>query len=171
MMILHRVNLLRPLRRGFTLIEAALVTSIISFGVVAMLTLLATGTAANNDGAELTTGMNLAKNIHEMCLGLAVADPQTPTTWGLESGETLGTFDDLDDLAGRSFSPPIDARQKPLSDYTGWQQMITVRSVDPNLLTSLVPNGSSPATRVTVTIRRNGRTVCTSRWLMFDAMP
>ena len=48
-------------RKGFTLIEAALVTTIISFGVLAMLQLLAVGTVSNSDGAEMSTAINLAK--------------------------------------------------------------------------------------------------------------
>src|SRR5262249_31563332 len=81
--------------RGFTVIEGALVTSIISFGVVAMLQLLAAGTVSNGEGAEMTTAINLARNIREMMLGLSVADPQTPTHWGVEAGETLATYDDV----------------------------------------------------------------------------
>ena len=80
----------RPTRRGrsgFTLIEAALVTTIISFGVLAMLQLLAVGTVSNNDGAEMSTAINLAKSVREMMVGMSIADPVTPTHWGAEAGE------------------------------------------------------------------------------------
>jgi prepilin-type N-terminal cleavage/methylation domain-containing protein len=158
-------------RRGFTLIEASLVTAIIGIGVVAMLQLLAAGTMTNSEGTELTTGLNLAKNIRELSLGLRFADSDNPTHWGNESGETLSSYDDIDDLTGKSYSPPIDARRQALSDYTNWQQSITVQSVDPDLLTSNAPNGSTPAARVTVTIEHNGQYVCDLSWLAFDTSP
>ncbi len=143
-------------------------TVVVGFGVVGMLQLLAAGTAANSDGAELSTGLHLARNIRELSLGLAFYDPQTPTNWGAEAGESLATYDDIDDLDGRVFSPPIDARRQTLSNYAGWQQSVVVRSVDPDLLTSAVPNGTTPANRVTVTVRRNGQFVCDLSWVVLE---
>jgi len=68
-------------RTGFTLVEAAMVTVIIGVGVMAMLTLLAAGTAANEDATQLTEAINLANNIHEITMGMPYYDPQTPTVW------------------------------------------------------------------------------------------
>src|SRR5258706_9513897 len=97
----------RPIRRGFTLIEAAVTTVIIGVGCVAMLELLGSGTLANNDGAELTTAMNLAGNIRECMTGVAYTDPTSPTHWGTEAGETsVALYNDLDDFDGKQFSPP-----------------------------------------------------------------
>jgi hypothetical protein len=157
--------------RGFTLIEAALTTAIISFGVMGMLQLLATGTVSNANGTDMTMGLNLARNIRELMVGLPNADPTTPTHWGAETGETLATYDDLDDFNDKSFSPPIDARRQSLANYSGWTQSVRVQNVDNNLLTSVVPNGSSPALRVTVTITHNGKYVCDLSWVQFDALP
>ena len=155
-------------RRGFTLIEAALVLAIISFGVLAMLQLLAAGTVSNTQGAEVTTAMNLAKNVREMCIGMSCTDPTTPTTWGADAGETLATYDDLNDLAGRSFSPPIDARRTVLGDLDNWVQTITVENVDEDRLTTVVPNGSSPAYRLTCVVSHSGREVYRMSWVAFD---
>src|SRR3954462_2106994 len=57
-------------RRGFTLIEAAIVTAIVGFGIVGVLQLMTAGTMANIDSADLTTAMGLASNIHERALGV-----------------------------------------------------------------------------------------------------
>lgn len=158
-------------RRGFTLIEASLATTIIGIGVLAMLQLLAAGTMANSEGTELTTGMNLAKNIRELSLGLAYTDPTQPLHWGPETGEILASYDDINDLAGQSFSPPIDARRQVLSDYANWQQTVTVQSVNPDRLTTpVIPNSPDvPATRVTVTVTHNNHFVCDLSWYTFDA--
>ena len=158
-------------RSGFTLIEAALVTTIISFGVLAMLQLLAVGTVSNNDGAQMSTAINLAKGIREMMVGMSIADPATPTHWGSEAGENLATYNDIDDFDGKTFSPPIDARRTSIAALNDWSQSIRVQTVDPNLLTSTVPNGTTAAVRVTVTVSHNGKQITTYSWVAFDAVP
>lgn len=161
-------GIIRP-RTGFTLIEAALVTSIVGIGVLAMLQLLAAGTTSNSAGAEMTTALNLAKGIREMSLGLAFADETTPTNWGTDGGEnSVADIDDIDDLDGKVFNPPIDAMKITLGDYANWEQRIVVQSVDPDRITVAVPNGTSPASRITVTINRNGTKVCDISWTTFD---
>ena len=168
----YRTNLIaqRP-RRAFTLIESALVTVIVGLGVVAMLELLANGTRANADSTELTTAVHLARNVRELTLGLAFYDPADPTHWGAESGETLTTYDDVDDLDGKAFTPPIDARRQLLTAYAGWQQTVTVESADVNRLTLSVPKGSQPVNRVTVVISHHNRAVYRTSWLAVDAIP
>src|SRR5258706_13456292 len=111
-------------RGGFTLIEAAVVTTIISFGVLAMLQLLAVGTVSNNDGAEMSTAINLAKSVREMMVGMSIADPVTPTHWGAEAGENLATYNDIDDFDGKTYSPPIDARRTSIAALSDWSQTI-----------------------------------------------
>jgi hypothetical protein len=158
-------------RSGFTLIEAALVTTIISFGVLAMLQLLAVGTVSNNDGAEMSTAINLAKSVRELMIGMPIADPTTPTHWGAETGENLVGYDDIDDFDGKTYSPPIDARRTSIIALNDWSQTITVKTVDPNLLTSTVPNGTTAAVRVTVNVSHNGKQVTSYSWVAFDAVP
>jgi type II secretory pathway pseudopilin PulG len=166
-------------RRGFTLIEAALATIIIGVGVVSMLQLLAAGTVANGEGTETTTAMNLAKNIREMATGLQFGDPSlahkwdpnNPPAFGMESGETLANCDDLDDLNGQVFCPPIDARRTSLNAtlYGAWEQRVSVCSVDPDHLTNdKVGNGRTPAIRATVSVYHHDRYVCSLSWLAFD---
>ncbi len=164
---------LRTIRRrsGFTLIEAALVTTIISFGVLAMLQLLAVGTVSNNDGAQMSTAINLAKSVREMMIGMSIADPVTPTHWGSEAGENLATYNDIDDFDGKTYSPPIDARRISIAALPDWSQTIKVQTVDPNLLTSTVPNGTTASVRVTVTVSHNGKQVTSYSWVAFDAAP
>ena len=161
----------RTRRSGFTLIEAALVTTIISFGVLAMLQLLAVGTVSNNDGAQMSTAINLAKGIREMMVGMSIADPATPTHWGSEAGENLATYNDIDDFDGKTYSPPIDARRTSIAALNDWSQSIRVQTVDPNLLTSTVPNGTTAAVRVTVDVTHNAKKVTSYSWVAFDAVP
>jgi len=165
-------NARRPRRKGFTLIEAAMTTVIIGVGCVAMLRLLGAGTLANNDGAELTTGMNLAGNIRELLMGVHYSDPTSPSHWGAESGETSATtYNDLDDFDGKSFSPPIDARRQSLgSNYSSWTQSVKIETIKPDSLSTTISHLNltpdlRPTCRCTVTVTHNGKTVYTQNWI------
>lgn len=134
-------------RRGFTLIESAIVTVIIGVGAVSLLELLAAGTTSNMNGAEVTTGVNLAKQIRELTL--------------------QSTFDDTITLDGEAFDPPFDAGNNPINQLAGWKQSIKVQPVNPDKLTQTLASTEPEAVRVTVTITRNGRQVCDLSWNRF----
>ena len=165
----------RRRRGGFTLIESAIVMAIVGLGCVGMLQLLAAGTMANGDATEMTTALMLANNIREATQtssNFSFTSPSNPTHWGREDGETTtnpAAWDDLDDFDGATFNPPIDARRQSLATYTTWTQSVTVESVDPNRIWSVMSHGSlspdqRPLSRVTVTVSHNGRPVATVRW-------
>jgi prepilin-type N-terminal cleavage/methylation domain-containing protein len=134
-------------RRGFTLIESAIVTVIIGVGAVAMLELLASGTASNMSGTEVTTGISLAKQVRELTL--------------------QSTFDDTVTLDGESYDPPFDAGNNPITKLAGWKQTIKVQPVSPDKLTQDLASTEPDAVRVTVVITRNGRHVCAMSWHRF----
>lgn len=125
--------------------------TIVGVGVVAALQLVATGTAANVDGAAGTTGVNLARNVREMTLGLSFAQTRA--------------------LNGGTFNPPIDSRGITLSDFPEWTQAVTVRSVSPDRLTLNTIDASPTAVRVTVSVSRNGQHVTDLSWYRFRPGP
>lgn len=154
--------------------ETGLATIIVGLSVMGVMELLAKGTVSNYDGAEQTTAINLAKNIREMSLTLSFTDLNTPNTWGLDAGKsasTPSTIIDINDLDGLSSSPPLDSRKVPIAGWTDWQQSIVVHTVDPNRLTLDVPNGTTPANRITVTISHHGKALYTMTWYAFDGTP
>jgi prepilin-type N-terminal cleavage/methylation domain-containing protein len=169
MMRLFSNNLTRSSRRGFTLMETSLATIIIGIGVTAIVQLLAKGTISNMNGADLTTAVNLANNIHELTYGLTMVDPNNPTNWGAETGETLATYSHLDCFNDKTFSPPIDTRRQALSSYTNWSQSISVQKVDINRVATTVPsNTSTPSARVIVSVSHLGQVVYSETWLVTD---
>jgi type II secretory pathway pseudopilin PulG len=154
--------------RGFTLIEAAIVTVIIGVGVVGMLELLAAGTQSNSDGTELTTAINLANNIREMSLGLAYYDPQSdpastdPTkkpVWNSREA-SVDLYDNIMDLDGptdtwnlqnpalganydppsgyQKFKPPLNVGRKPIPEYANWEQWVKVETVSENNVSQIL---------------------------------
>src|SRR3954453_21798086 len=145
----------RRRRRGFTLMEPARGAVAIGVGVVALLQLLAAGTMSNSYAAEQTTAVQLANNVHEIALGLPFYDPdtltgQTPAWSTPETGNT--GFDDLLDLNGKTFNPPIDVRRQNMTNYSNWTQTVTAQTVGDAAVNSVRPNtASEPTARVTVT--------------------
>ena len=160
-------------RGGFTLIEASLTTVIVGVAFVAMLSLFATGTQVQSTSAELTTGVNLAKNVREMAMTMAFTSPATPGTWGRDSGELAGNpgaWDDLNDMDNAVFSPPVDARGTAIENADGWQQTVNVQCVDVNGMESVLPDGTSNAVRITVIVTRHSNEVYRLSWYAFKGM-
>lgn len=161
-------------RRAFTLVETALAIVIIGTGVMALLQLLAAGTMVNAAGANLTTAVNLANNIHEISLGLPIQDPTNKTPITKESGAPT-TYTRLWSMNGDTYSPPLDVTRRPIAAYSNWSQSVTINTVDPTSVTSTRPNNNNidpnyppvnPTARLTVVVSYNGRVVYTTSWLV-----
>ena len=143
-----------------------MVTVIIGVGCIGMLQLLATGTVTNHEGTELTMAINLASSIREMSLGMAYYDPQQPTVWNTREA-TVAAWDNIMDLDGAAFNPPIDARRNPLTGYNSWTQEVAVESVSEENVTVVVPDTTTqPMARVTITIKRHNIPVYRTSWLV-----
>jgi prepilin-type N-terminal cleavage/methylation domain-containing protein len=139
----------RHARRGFSLVEVAITIVIVGLSTVALMQLLAVGTNINGQAYDLTNGLNLANNVRERY-------QQTETTAALS-------------LNGTTFSPPIDARGKAISDMSTWSQRISVTKVDVDNLSLAVPSGTAvPTARFTVAVTQNGTEVCRIAWLTVD---
>jgi prepilin-type N-terminal cleavage/methylation domain-containing protein len=134
----------RHVRRGFTLIEASLATTIVGVGVLAMMQLFAACTSQNQESNHTTTAMLLATNIQETMAGLTLVDPAYGVTYfGPEPGQTLASYDDVDDFNGQTFNPPIDSSRKPIAELSQYSQVVSVWPVYANKLSSNT-NPSSP---------------------------
>lgn len=162
-------------RRGFTLMESALAIVIIGTGVFAMLRLLSAGTSSNQAGAELTTAVNLANNVHEIIIRLPFYDPDTAQgatpAWNTKEADVT-QYDDVLDFDACTFSPPIDVRRQPISLYAGWSQVVSVSSVSLNQLSSTQTNSTAiPTARVTVQVFHAGRLIYQTNWLTTAPVP
>ncbi len=137
--------------RGFTLIEASMTTAIIGIAFVAALELFGACTKQNRASAQTTVAMMLGRHVQEAMLSLPFTDPNPiSATFGAETGETLATFDDVDDFNNQSFNPPIDALRQPIDELAKYTQTVSVTSVNPNQPSASGSAGS--AVRITVTI-------------------
>jgi hypothetical protein len=127
-------------RTGFTLAEAMLAMVIVGTGVLASLQLFATCTTENMMASKGTTARTLADNIRECMESMAFCDPVGgANVWGPEPGETLSSYDDVDDFdgpgpayKGTTLNPPIDATRTAIPLLSAYTQVVTVMPVDPN---------------------------------------
>jgi type II secretory pathway pseudopilin PulG len=145
-------------RRGFTLIEAALVTVIVGVGVLAIVQAEQAYIQQNNVAQRMGTALLLANEIREMTMGMPQRDPISGAgNWGPEAGEnSVADFDDLDDLdgaagAGTTYAPPISALRQNFANLPGWSQAVTVENVLDGDVSSAAaaPDGSTSVMRVT----------------------
>ena len=147
----RRYSSSRHCRRGFTLIEAMLTTIIVGVAFTAMLQLLAAGTVNNLKAGELTTGVSLARNIREYSLNTKYVN--------------------LPALNNATYSPPRDSRGTAISSLTGWQQKLTVQSVNPSNIQQNIVDPTPAAVRVGVVVNHNNQRVCDLSWYVFDGTP
>lgn len=138
---------------------------IVGIGFFSMLELFGVCSAQNRISGNMTTAMLLANNVQEAMAGATFNDPLGGSAvFGPESGETLATYDDIDDFDGQTFSPPIDSMRQPIEDLSRYSQSITVVPVYPNKLNSNNNSASleipkttyTGAARVTVVIVYTG---------------
>lgn len=139
----------RPrIRRGFTLIEAALASIIVGVGVLALVAAQQAFHQKNMWSTHASTGTWLANELREMTLNLPRHDPVTGAgVWGPEENElSIDDFDDLDDFDGSAgegiiFSDalgngPINARRAIIANMDGWSQTVRVYNVEPDNITA-----------------------------------
>lgn len=152
-------------RGGFTLIEVLIAVVLVGLSITALVMASNSFTMANSVGADLSTAEFLIEQIRELSTLLAVVDPQsTTTTFGPEE-PNLVSYDDVDDLDGATFSPPISATRASLTSLSGFSQQVVVQNVSASNFDTVVADHSTVFVRITVTIRQNSLPVSSASWL------
>ena len=129
-----RITRRRRARSAFTLIEASLAVAIVGLGVLAAMSLFAACTRQTQTATNSTVALMLATHVQEAMVGLSFSDPGTAALhWGPETGESLASFNDVDDFDALTFNPPIDSLRATIPSQSQWTQRIDVMPVDPNL--------------------------------------
>ncbi len=159
--------------RGFSLIEVLIATVLVGLAIAALVAANGSFSTANVAGADLSTAEFLIEQIRELTTMLPVADPDT-TTWvalGYETGESLATYDDVDDLDGFNSAPlgaPISAQRTLLNNLAAFSQQVIVQRVNPSDFNDTWPDDHAPSSnfiRITVSILQNGRPISSANWI------
>ena len=147
-------------RGGFTLTEIAIATIIIAMSLASLMAALRSSTSVNFTSGKMTSASFLAQNIHEWTLRL-------PFRPGSEFGIDPEELQYLEDLNGRTFSPPRDGTGIPINNYVGWSQTVTLTWLNPHHLAERVDPGSDDVIHVSVEIKYNDNPVMTLRYMIF----
>ena len=150
-----------PRRRGFSLIEAT-----VSILIVGGMFAVALNTLGASKSTQYVTGTRgrgqlLAQALMAEILSLRYEELDHPDSFGLEDGENSDKrdrFDDVDDYAGWSASPPQHKDGSVLPGFDGWSRTSKVTWVDPADLTTPVGTATG-AKRVTVTVKRGSMVI------------
>ncbi len=155
---------------GFTLIEVAITSAIISTAVLAIVAAQQAYHKQNDTASLHNTALMLANEIRELTLELPFNDPITANaTFGPETDEVdvdpfveVVNYDDLDDFydstTDLTFSPPINALRQAIPNMNPWSQVIKVENVSISDIsgTALSPTASKELLRVTVHVLHQG---------------
>lgn len=151
---------------GFTLVEILVTAAIIGIVFVTLIESYRTGLRMLEQSEHMAVATNLAEQVHEVTLTLPLADPDEPLNWGLEADETPACPDDVDDLDGQTFSPPISSTGSVMSDLADYRQEVTVESVADTDFNTIVADGASNTARVSVRIAWREDEICRVSWIV-----
>jgi prepilin-type N-terminal cleavage/methylation domain-containing protein len=152
--------------KGFSLIEVLIAILLVGLAIASLVGANSAFTQSNGAGTDLSTAEFLLEQIREMTALLPVVDPLSGTsTFGPETGETLATYDDLDDFDNTTYSPPINTERNPLNDFAAYSQQITVENVNASDFEQIVGDHSSNFVRITVRISMNSTEISSASWL------
>jgi prepilin-type N-terminal cleavage/methylation domain-containing protein len=132
-------------RRGFTLAEVLVASTLLVIGFVALVAAFGRDSEVTQHSADVTTATFLADEIHSMAL-------QAP-------------FAGLSSLGG--LHNPAVLSDGTTQGQTKWAQFVTVTNVDESDL-GYAPSGPVKAVRLTVDVRALGESVLTQTYYIFD---
>lgn len=149
-------------QRGLNLVELVIAIVVISIATTGVLLVYATAVRYSADPMIQQQALAAAEAYLDEILARPVCDPSAAAcpgageTGGAEAGETRSTYDDVQDYAGLSNSPPLD--QNGSADWDGnGQPDLPGYTVDVSVAPNQTVNGVLMA-RVDVRVR-NGNVV------------
>ncbi len=119
---------------GFTLVEAAISTVIVSIMFVVALNTVGTARVAQHKASLVGQGRMFAESLMAEILQQSYQEPGSTYVFGREAGESdtsRTAYDDVDDYHGWSESPPVAKDGTALPNSVNWSRTVTVEWVDP----------------------------------------
>ena len=152
------IRLVRPRRRGFSIVEAVIATIVVAIMLVAALSTVGASRFVQHQAYQAERGRMLAQQLLAEIVQRPYQDPNEPLAFGCEATESAATrtdFDDVDDYDGWSASPPEKRDGTPLTNAAGWTRTVTVQWIDP-LNPGQVEAAESNAKRIEVVASYDG---------------
>ncbi len=143
-------------RRSFTLVEAVISIVLVGIMLVAAINTLGATAVSKRNIEQQMLGNALAQDLMAEILNEAYEEPGEVPNFGRESGEGVGSrvnWDDVDDYAGWSKSPPKAKDDTALSGFDAWTRSVEVIWVKPADLNT-VTGAKTGVKRISVTVSR-----------------
>ena len=159
-------------RAGLALVEAAISSLIV--GTMMVAALMTVGAARRSQYLTMTRGQGrlLAQAMMNEILDRDYEDPVVKDGFGREGGESAlirADWDDVDDYADWSASPPQTEDGQALPGLEGWTRSVSVVWVDPFSLESV--SWSTGVKRITVTVKRGEQVLASMVAIRTDGWP
>lgn len=184
-------------RRGYTLIEVAISTIIVSVTLVAALQAVAASRVNQRNTGDRARAVQLAQTLLAEITRQSYIEPTDTPVFGRESGElntSRAAYDDVDDYHNWSATPPQYKDGTTVPDGSGWTQEVSVQylwstdfvppppgsvpvgTLDSTLdalgVTLLAQGGVDTGIKqITVTIRRGGDVIARLRGIRSVDLP
>ncbi len=143
-------------RSGFSLIEVAVSSILVGSILVAALSTTGAVFRFRSSTSNVARAALLATELLAEIQNQPYSDPNQTPVLGRETGETLRAhFDDVDDYASWTESPPKTLAGANLTGFTGWSRSVSVVRAQRN---SPMQNaaGDEGLKRITISVSRNG---------------
>jgi MSHA pilin protein MshD len=154
----------RRTRPGLGIAEAVVSTFVVSLALVAAMSAAGGAIATQVSTADRARARLLADALLGEIMTLDYEDPAAALRqFGPEAGESAtskANYNDVDDFNGWAESPPRDRANAEITGFAGWRREVIVAWVDPANPNQTV-SMETGAKRITVTVKRNGRTLFT----------
>lgn len=161
----RRTDPIRHYRRpaGFSLLEATISVMLVGLVMVGALHTVGAAQRRERDAVDRVLGQQLASALLNEILSHAYKEPETDAApiFGIEPDEVTGNralFDDVDDYASWTSTPPKDRSGNEIPNFSGWTQKVTVVWADPVSLGSTA-SVNTGLKKISVTATKNGQTL------------
>ena len=141
--------------RSFTLVEAVISIVLVGVMLVAAINTLGATAVSKRSIEQQMLGNSLAQDLMAEILNEAYEEPNGVPNFGRESGEGNGSranWDDVDDYAGWSASPPMARDGTTLFGFDTWTRSVEVVWVKPAQLNQV--GAKTGVKRISVTVSR-----------------
>ena len=142
----------RRREESFTLIELIITIAIAGIVLLSLSLALRENVRTLKQQKDMQSAAMLAEDLMGEIRAKNFADPQSPTSFGREESLPRRNFDDVDDYAGWTSSPPQTIEGAPMTSYTGFWYRVTVTNVVATNFDSPQPPGATGFKRIIVVV-------------------